>query len=354
MTGRSLLTFCAIMAMAGAALAQSPDAPIAVEIVRVDERPMTIDLRLTGSIAAQHSIDLSFPAAGRITDIHAQVGDRVMGGHVLARTEGVQQRQTLVQALAARAAAEAAEQQAGHAAARAAELLRRGIGTRAAAEAAEQALSAAQGQLESARIMVNQSRRAVFDAMIRAPQAAVVTARMAEPGQVVGAAQPVLTVAALTSLEAVFQVPDAPQLDMAMGADVSLSLIDRPGIELQGRVTEIAPLVNPASGSVAVRAEIEGPFDATLLGAAVLGIVHLPAGTGIGVPWTALTSTGADPAVWRVAEDGTVALAPVGIERFDTGRVVLRSGLAPGDRVVGEGSQLMYPGRRVRTAEEEG
>jgi len=282
-----------------------------------------------------------------------QAGDRVKGGDALARTDGVQQQQALVQALAAVDAAVASEQQAAQAALRAAELLRRGVGTRAAADAAEQALSAARGQLASARTTLQQARRAVFDTIIRAPQAAVITARMAEPGQVVAPAQPILSLAAMTGLEAMFQVPNAPELDSAGGATVSLRPLDRPEPELQAIVTEIAPLVDPATGSVTVRALIQGEFDATLLGAAVQGVAHLPAGTGIEVPWTALTATGGQPAVWRLDEGGTVSLAPVEIERFDTGRVVLRSGVAVGDLVVGEGSQLLYPGRRV-LAEAEG
>lgn len=341
------------MLAAAAAQAQPADSAPAVEIVRVEEQPLTLDIRLTGTIVAQDSIDLSFPRGGRITQIHVQTGDRVKGGDALARTDGVQQQQALVQALAAVDAAVAAEQQASQSALRAAELLRRGVGTRAAADVAEQALSAAQGQLLGARTAAQQARRAVFDTIIRAPQTAVVTARMAEPGQVVGAAQPILSLAAMTRLEAVFQVPNAPMLDHAAGAAVSLRPLDRPEPELAATVTEIAPLVDPVTGSVTVRAEVRGEFDATLLGAAVLGVVHLPTGTGIEVPWTALTSTGRNPAVWRVGSDGTVAIAPVEIERFDTNQVVLRSGVAPGDLVVGEGSQLMYPGRRVTAGQGE-
>lgn len=350
--GRFLLAACAMLA-AGPVPAQTAPTESPVEIVRVENRPLTFDVRLTGTIAATDSIELSFPAGGRITQVHVQTGDRVKGGEALARTDGVQQQQALVQALAGVDAAVAAEQQASQSAARAAELLRRGVGTRAAVDAAEQALSAAQGQLESARTAVQTARRAVFDTIIRAPQAAVVTARRAEPGQIVAAAQPILSLAAMTSLEAVFLVPDAPKLDSAAGARISLRPLERPEPVLEAVVTEIAPLVDPATGSVTVRAEIQGEFDPTLLGAAVQGIAHLPAGTGIEVPWAALTASGQGPAVWRVDEDGTVALAPVEIAHFDTGRVVLRSGLSAGDRVVGEGSQLMYPGRRV-TGEAEG
>lgn len=339
-----LLALCTMILRAEAAWAADA---IAVEIVPVEERPLTFDIKLTGTIAAQDSIDLSFPAGGRITSILVQAGDMVRGGYALARSDDVQQQQALVQALAGVEAAQAAEQQAAQAAARTAELLQRGVGTRAAADAADQALAAARGQLESARTSLRQARRAVLDAVIRAPQAAVVTARWAEPGQVVGAAQPILRLAALTRLEAVFQVPDTPQLDGAADARISLVPLDRPGTELTARVTEIAPLVDPATGSVTVHAAIDGPFDASLLGAAVQGTLHMPAGTGIEVPWSALSAAGQSPAVWRVAPDGTVALAPVEIERFATRRVVLRSGVSPGDSVVGEGSHLMFPGRRV-------
>ena len=92
---------------------------------------------------------------------------------------------------------------------------------------------------------------------------------------------------------------------------------------------------------------IEGTLDTTLLGAAVQGTLHMRAGTGIEVPWTALSATGDRPAVWRVGPDGTVAIVPVEIERFIDGKVVLKSGVSPGNSVVGEGSQLMFPGRRV-------
>ena len=345
MTVRPLLTVCAIVLGNGASWAD--DAPIAVEIVPVEERPLTFEIKLTGTIAAQDSIDLSFPAGGRITSILVQAGDRVTGGYALARSDNVQQQQALVQALAGVEAAEAAEQQAAQAATRTAGLLQRGVGTRAAADAADQALAAARGQLESALTSLRQARRAVLDTVIRAPQTAMVSARWAEPGQVVGAAQPILTLAALTRLEAVFQVPDTPQLERAAGVRVSLAPLERPGVELTARVTEIAPLVDPATGSVTVRATIEGPFDTSLLGAAVQGTLHMPAGTGIEVPWTALSAAGQSPVVWRVEPDGTVAIVPVEIERFATGRVVLRSGVSPGDSVVGEGSQLMFPGRRV-------
>ena len=350
-----MLRYCLIAPLLGLpTFAFAAGLPLAVQFVKVEEGPLEFDVKLTGTIAARDSIELSFPQGGRVSELAVQAGDRVTAGQTLARTDGVQQQQALAQADAGVAAAEAAQQQAAQAATRAAEMLRRGVGTRAARDAANQALSAAEGQLASARTTADQARRAAEDTALKAPQDAVVTARLAEPGQVVGAAQPIVTLAALTGIEGVFQVPDSPQLDQALGARVSLIPLDRPEMLLSGRVTEIAPLVDPATGAVTVRVAIDtagegggAALDTTLLGGAVLGIVHMPDGTGIEVPWTALTATGHEPAVWRIRTDGTVEIVAVEVERFNTGSVVLKSGVEPGETVVGEGSQLMYPGRPV-------
>ena len=53
------------------------------------------------------------------------------------------------------------------------------------------------------------------------------------------------------------------------------------------------------------------------------------------------------PAVWIVGDDRRVALAPVTIERFSDGLIVLRDGVRSGQTVVGAGSHLLYPGRTV-------
>src|SRR5690606_11458907 len=138
--------------------------------------------------------------------------------------------------------------------------------------------------------------------------------------QIVGAAQKVISLASATGREAVFQTPDTPLLRDAVGAPVSYTGIDFPDLRMTARATEIAPLVDPATESVTVRAEIDdAPPAVSLLGAAVRGAVHFSAGRGIAVPWTALTSMESGPAVWLVGDDKRVALTPVQIERFANG-----------------------------------
>ena len=82
--------------------------------------------------------------------------------------------------------------------------------------------------------------------------------------------------------------------------------------------------------------------------------MHYPAGTGIAVPWTALTAAAGGPAVWLVDAGNRVRLAPVRIQRYTNGTVILAEGVEPGQIVVGAGSQMLYPGRQVVAGPEKG
>lgn len=331
------------------ALAQ--DDLLGVELVTAQEQPVQIDLQLSGSITTTDSVQMSFRQAGRVTGVSVDEGDRVTQGQELARLDSVQQDQALRVAEAGLEAAQAGLAQARQASDRADALLARGVGTRAARDDALRALSEAEGAIERAESTLEQARRAVQDTVLRAPQDAVVTARDMAPGQIVGAAQPVLTLATLDGLEAVFDAPDHPRLDRAMGSPVRLVTIDIDRPEMRGTVSEISPLVDPATGTVTLRVRIEDAgADTALLGAAVRGHVDIAVDRGIAVPWTALMRDGDRPAVWRVDQDNRVSLVPVTIGQFADGVVYLSDGITVGDVVVGAGSQLLYPGRQVRRA----
>lgn len=327
------------------------EAPLPVEVVRVQEAPLTFDTTLTGSIEARDTIDIGFRQGGRVTEVMVNEGDRVAIGKPLASIDPTQQQQALRVAEAALASAEATHEQTRLAHERANAMLQHGVGTRAALDEASQALSAASGTLAQARTSLDQARRALDETVMRAPTAAVVTGRSAEPGQIVASAQAVITLAATSGLEAVFETPDMAVLDEAIGTAVTIRGFDATVPDMTGTIREISPLVDPQTGAVTVRAYIDQPPpDVILFGAAVRGTVHLPVGTGIAVPRTALTASGRSAAVWLVGDDDRVSIAPVVVERFTTADAVLRSGVKPGDRVVGAGSQLLYPGRLIEPA----
>ena len=322
--------------------------PLAVEFAPVTPSDRGLTVRLTGTLAATETVDLGFRQGGRIREIAVAEGDDFQSGDVLGRIEPLQQKQSLNAAEAALAAAEATRALSAQSAQRAEALLARGVGTRADRDQADQALSAANAQTALARTALDQAQRAVDDTELIAPFDGVVTDRAAEVGQVVGPATTVLSLAANGGIEAVFLTPDLSKLADAIGTEVTFTTIEFDAPEMHGAVTEIAPLIDPATGSVRVRARVaDAPADRNLLGAAVRGSISLPDDGGVFVPWTALTSVGGKPAVWIVQSDSTVELRPVDILRFDNDTVLLSAGVKAGEIAVGAGSQMLYPGRPV-------
>lgn len=330
----------------------TPDRALRVEIVTVTEKPLVLDIQLSGTLEAKNSVDLGFRQSGRVREVLIEEGMTVREGAPLARLDSVQQDQALKVAEAGLSAAQATLEQARQADSRAAAALERGVGTRVARDQAAQALSEARGAVERAETGVEQARRALEDTVLRASQDVVVTGRDLSVGQIVAAAQPVISLASTGGLEAVFHSPDHPLLDEARGAEVRLVAIDIDTREMTGIVTEIAPLVDPATGTVTVRARVQGMRSGTrLLGAAVRGHLLVESGAGLYVPWTALTREGETAAVWLVDALGKVMLTPVEVSHFSDGGVFLSDGVQAGDRVVGAGSQFLYPGRDVEAAE---
>lgn len=323
------------------------DEPLRVEFITVAPRATEIDIELTGTLEALDSVELGFRQGGRIIEVNVNEGDRFAEGDVLARIDPLQLEQALNAATAALSAARAAEDQARQAAERAEALLERGVGTRAARDEARQQLSAAETQREQAESVLDQARRSVADTELRAPFTGVVTDRRGEPGQVVGPAQTVLSLASASGIEAVFMAADMQALHGAMGKEVALSTIEVDAPPMRGHVTEISPMIDPVTGSVRLRALVnDAPRDTSLLGAAVRGRVTLSTGEAVEIPWTALSSGGGSPAVW-VVEDGRVHLRPVRIERFDDENLLLSEGVSAGEIVVGLGSQKLFEGRDV-------
>lgn len=324
-----------------------------VEMVTAERKPAIMDLKLSGTIEAKDSVDMGFRQSGRVLEVLVDQGDRVAAGDPLARLDAVQQDQALDVAQASLAAATASQSQARLASERAAAMLDRGVGTQAARDAAVQALSEADGVVERAESALDQAKTALDDTVLRAPSDAVIISRSVAPGQVVGAAQVVFQLATLDGLEAVFDAPDHPDLDSALGAEVRLETLDFDLPGMRGTVTEVAPLVDPQRGTVAVRARIDGvQADTALFGAAVEGHVNIAVDTGIAVPWTALMRDGQNAAVWTVDHDNRVTLTPVQIGQFVNGTVFVTSGIEVGQVVVGAGSQLLYPHRQVQPAGE--
>ncbi len=327
--------------------------PLAVTAITAElTNPQTMYV-LVGEITAPETLQAAFPLGGRLTDVRVQVGDTVKAGDELARIEQVQQIQALASAEAKVSAALAEHVAAKFQSDRQAELFDRGATTRSDRDAAADRLAAADATKSQAEATLDQVRRALKDTVLIAPADATVTDRFGEPGQVVGAAQPVLELAIGPGFEAKFDVPETVLTSSARGPGVvQLSAIDRPSITVTGRVDEVSPLVDPARGTIEVTVVLDAPVPGLTYGDAVRGSTTAMDTARIALPWSAMSSNSVGPTVWVIdPATNMVSERPITLDRYSEGQVLVADGLAPGDLIVTHGAHLLYPGRPVRIVE---
>lgn len=339
--------------LAALAAPAAAEPPLGVEIVTARAEAQIVSHSLTGEIRAHDSLSAALPAGGRLIQVTVEAGARVTKGAVLARVDSVQQEQALRAAEAGLQTAAADHRQAAEDLDRQEALLERGATTRIARDGVEDSLRIAEGALAEAEATLDRAKKALADTVLTAPQDATVTRKLAEPGQIVGAAQPVVDLALGTGIDAVFDVPEVLLTGTGAFPAVTLDLIEQPEVSFTGRIEEVSPVIDPAKGTVTVKVHVSNPPAGLTFGEAVRGTVAHSESPRVILPYTAISATAAGPAVWQVdPATMTVSTLPIAIERYETGRIVVASGIADGALIVARGAQLLYPGRVVRAAED--
>jgi membrane fusion protein, multidrug efflux system len=329
---------------------ENPPTAVQIETVTLTDYAPTV--RLTGEIRARVESDLAFRVAGRITERTVNVGDHVTADQVLARIDPQEQQATVTAAEAAVRAAEAVLRQATSTYERQKSLLARGFTTQREHDQAEEAYRTAQASLDDARAELGTARDHLSDTVLRTGVPGVITARKAETGQVVQAAQTVFSIAQDGARDAVFNVYESIFTRELADPAIELTLVSDPVVKAKGTVREIAPTVDTSSGTVRAKVGIEHPPATMTLGAAVIGEGRFRPRKLVVVPWSALSTGNGRPAVWTVdPQTRTVSLKPIAIEGYETGKVVVREGLRPGEIVVTGGAQMLRPNQVVAFAE---
>jgi len=323
----------------------------AVRAIRVERKPAGEIVTLTGEIRAQDTVSLAFRLDGKMLERRVSVGDRVESGEVVARLDDQNQQNALRSAQADLQAAQATLAQATSAEARQRDLIGKGITTQSSYDAAKQQLESARSQVEAAEARLRTAQDQLAYTVLQADAAGTVTAKGAEPGEVVRAGQMIVQVARQGGRDAVFDVPAQLIRIAPRNPPVDVALSDDPTIHARGRVREVSPEADPVTRTFQVKVGLIDPPDAMRLGATVRGSTLLGSEPVMEIPATALTEANGKPAVWVVdPAAATVALRNVEIGRYGAGTAVVATGLETGDTVVTAGVHSLRPGQKVRLA----
>ena len=320
-----------------------------VRVVTVEERPGGETVTLTGTVQAQEDVALAFRIGGQLIERSVNVGDQVAAGQVVARLDRSTWSDAVQAARANRAAAMARLVEARNQVERFEPLLPRGFVSRQMFDQAVEARNAAQALVDAAEAQVSTAETQLSYTDLLADGPGVVTARGAEPGEVVAAGRMVVRLAREGGRDAVFDVPARVKDEGHADLDVIVSLSTDPKVQARGRVREVSPEADPVTRTFRVRVGLTNPPEAMRLGSTVTGTVQLGGNAGMVVPAAALTSSQGEPAVWVMdPAAGTVALRPIQVARFELDQVLIAAGLSDGELVVTAGVQALRPGQRVR------
>lgn len=348
----------ALLALAlagGCGGAEEQEAPRRTVLVAMAGSAEAAAPSLAGEIRARHETQLGFQVAGRLVERQVDVGDRVARGDLLARLEpdDLQARER-----AARARLAAAEAELGRARAdqeRFRVLAEDQLVSRSALDTQEAAATAAQGQVDAARAELELARNQSAHTRLVAPADGVIAARHAEAGQVLGAGQPVFTLAADGGREVVFAVAEGQVDAIAPGDPVQVEPWSGEGERWDAQVREVAPAADPVSRTFEVRATIDAEPGAFELGQSARVFLPSTPDGALSVPLAALVpGPEGGQAVFVVGSDGALELRPVQIAGYGGTTVEVTSGLQHGERVVAAGGHLLREGEPVRPIDAEG
>lgn len=189
--------------------------------------------------------------------------------------------------------------------------------------------------------------RFLHEAVLVSPIAGVVTQRQVGEGQFVnsvagGASQPLLAVSDTSSLWLVANLRGSDAGSVRPGAVMRASIDALGGRVVTGRIGYVAPLVDPATRRVVVRAEIPNP-DGRLRPDmfADVTIETGPRRMALAVPQSAIVFDGPKARVWIARPNGVFGLREVSLGASQGGFVEVRSGLAANERVATSGALFL-------------
>lgn len=186
---------------------------------------------------------------------------------------------------------------------------------------------------------------------VTAPIAGTVTAIYLDAGSTVGQTTPVLRIGTLDALEILVDVPE--RFVGAVGPDTAGSVVFSafPDQPRSARVARLSPVLDPSSRSKEAAFALTAPWEAIQAGMfAEVTLVTDRRTDTLTVPVASVVRRAGQESVFIVEEE-TARLIPVETGISAEGRVEIRRGLSPGQRVVVEGQNLLEDGSPVRVVD---
>lgn len=239
-------------------------------------------------LSVEHQVDVASESGGLVVSVAKDEGSEVKSGDILGQLDDRALQFEIVKARDDLQVAQnnikykEAEMKAKGAALDRQKLMRaQGLSSQADLEAADFEAKAAEYDMhgweamaESSQAEIHRIEVEIDQTRLRAPFSGAVVERYIRQGQTVAKGDKCFRISQLAPLQVHFQVPESAGRHPQRGAPVGIMLVDDPTRRVSARVEESSPVVDPASDSYDVTAELTGK-----------GISDLRPGMAVRVAW---------------------------------------------------------------------
>lgn len=316
--------------------------PTNVSVVDAKSEVLPNLLTGVGDLAAVHQVNVTTDVNGRVTEILFTPGAKVKAGDPLLQIFDAPDQSDLASYKAQTLAASLALD-------RAKTLLAKSFGPQATVDQAQAAFDQASASVAKTEAIISQKR-------IKAPFDGDLGVRMVELGQYLSAGTQIVSLTDLSQLFLNFTATEKDRAVLNVGQTVRIAVDAYPGRTFEGKITTIEPQISADTRNVKIQATLANPDRILQPGMFASTTVELPPKPAVvTVPETAVDYTLYGDSVWLITETkdagGKTSLKTdrtfVKTGSRIHGRVVITSGLKPGDRVVAVGQLKLQSGSAV-------
>jgi RND family efflux transporter MFP subunit len=342
-----------------------PDNRIAVHAITASAQgsgSAGASLDASGYVVARRKATLSAKILGKIAEVNFEEGQKVKAGDVVARFDDSNYQASLRQAQAVEAQAKAALDNAAPTYARYQNLQKQGAISIDAVQTQRTLYDNARTAYGVAQAAVIYAQAALRDTVVRAPFSGVVTAKVAQIGEVVTPSASgggdtrtgILTIVDMDSLEVQVDVSENYIERVQVDGDAVIHLDAFPDWDIPGSVIAVIPTADKSKGTVAVRVRIKSKDPRILPDmAARVGFMSAPEKgqaqtvSRVSVPPGAVIANGKTGSVFVIGAEDKIEKREVALGLKTAQSVTILSGLSAGDRLASDNLDKLHDGDRV-------
>lgn len=349
----------AVPVAAAAACAKAPPPRAAeavpVTVATVVRRTVPVQIRNVGTIQPITSVAVRALVGGELTGVHFREGQDVKKGDLLFTIDERPYRAALAQSEAALARDRAQAENAAAEVKRYADLVQKDYVTREQFDQVRANSEALAATVRADEAAVENVRLQLAYCAIRSPMDGRTGSLLVQPGNVIKANDaPLLTINQISPIYLAFSAPEQqfPEIRRRQGNNRRLRVEAEAATGghtlAAGELTFIDNAVDRTTGTIGLKATFRNEDRVLWPGefvTAVLTLEDVP--NAVVAPASAVQTGQQGDYAYVVRPDNTAELRPVTLGPALASEVVVKTGLAPGERVVTDGQLKLLPGSRV-------